>query len=328
MEKNKVSVVVPAYNAEKTIERCILSVTRGYQNIEVIVIDDGSTDGTADIVKSLMAQDNRIAMIQQENLGIGVARCRAIMESSGEYIAFCDSHDWFENNYLQEHVKHLEKYGAEISMCRTHISSVVDPGNSDEVTIKEKANIVKDYLNYDGISVSLWDKVFRREVLDNDEIRNDFRYSEDLYMNYIACKHANRIVKFNTTKYNWFYNTMSLSRSQFNPLKLECDFGAWDRIIKDCKMNYPTFEESARLSSELWICGTYRLMVTCHYHNREQEKRIARYIRQDGSKVLKAEKNKNNRAFLRLAYVSFPFARIVWYAKNGCKTMIKSILQK
>lgn len=94
----------------------------------------------------------------------------------------------------------------------------------------------------------------------------------------------------------------------------------------DCQRYYLELEEIARLSSELWICGTYRLMVTCHYHNKELEDRIAKYIRQDGLKVMKAEKNKRNKAFLRFAYISFPLARIVWYTMNSCKMMIKKTL--
>lgn len=275
-----------------------------------------------------MEQDARIKLITQNNSGVGAGRCRGIKESTGEYIAFCDSDDWFEDNYLEEHIRHLKEYNAEISMCRTHISNTADSGYSDEIIVREVPEIIKDYLTYNGISVSLWDKVFKKSLFDNKDVINDFRYSEDLYMNYIACKHANRIVKFNTTKYNWFNNPDSLSRGRFNPVKTECDFAAWDRIIEDCKINYPALEETARLSSELWICGTYRSMVTCHYHNREQEKRIARYIRQDGLKVFKAEKNKRNKAFLRIAYLSLPIARIIWYTKNGCKTIVKKFLQK
>lgn len=329
MEKYKVSVIVPSYNAERTIERTLNSILRGeYKNIEVLIVNDGSTDSTADIVKSLMEQDDRVRMISQVNCGCGVAKSRGVKESCGDYIAFCDADDWFESNYIKEHIKHLQQYDAEISMCRTHISSVDDTGNSDEIFIKEEPHIVKDYLNYDGISVSLCDKVFKREVLDNEEVLNDLRYAEDLYMNYIACKNASKIVRFNTTKYNWFNNPTSLSRGRFNPIRLEHDFLSWNRIITDCHKNYPELEETARLSSELWICGTYRAMVTCHYHNKEQEKRIAKYIRQDGLKVFKAERNKRNKAFLRLAYVSLPFARIVWYTMNGCRYILKKILHR
>lgn len=110
MEKYKVTVVVPAYNAEKTIERTLNSILQGeYRNIEVLVVNDGSTDRTAEIVKSFMEQDNRVKLISQVNCGCGAAKCRGIKESSGDYIAFCDADDWLDSNFLQEHIKHLEK---------------------------------------------------------------------------------------------------------------------------------------------------------------------------------------------------------------------------
>ena len=329
MEEPKVTIIVPAYNAENSIERTLKSILLGtYKNIEVLVVNDGSTDATENMVRSVIARDQRVRLISQVNSGVGAARSRGIKESSGEYIAFCDSDDWFEQDYLQEHVKHLKNYNAEISMCRTHVSNSKDVANSQDVMIIEKPDLMRAYLSYGGVSVALWDKVFKKSILDVKEIINELRYSEDLYMNYVACKRASRLVRFNTTKYNWFNNSTSLSRGKFNPVKLECDFWAWNMIIADCKINYPELEEVARLSSELWICGTFRLMVSRRYKNRKLEKKIAEYIRQDGLKVFSAEKNKRNKAFLRIAYISFPLARGVWYVMNDLKFIVKKALRK
>lgn len=74
------------------------------------------------------------------------------------------------------------------------------------------------------MNVSVCDKLYRRELLETEEIENDFRFSEDLYMNYVVAKKCSKIVKFNTIKYNWYGNHSSLFRSKFNPIKLECDF--------------------------------------------------------------------------------------------------------
>ena len=296
----------------------VLRVSRGggYYFIEIIVVNDGSTDSTQTIVENIAKDDNRIILINKENGGVGSARSKGIKESIGDYIAFCDSDDWYDNNFLEEHIKHLERYDADISQCRTLISSAKDVGNNERITIMDMNSFVSEYLNYNCVSVSLWDKVYKREVLNNREIFNSLHYSEDLYMNYVACKYAKRIVKFNTTKYNWFNNTSSLSRGKFNPMKLESDFQVWGTIIEDCKKSYPELAETARISSELWICGTFRYMISCRYHNKELEKDIKTYIRQDGRKPLKAEKNKRNKAFLRIALFSFPVARLVWGTKN------------
>lgn len=152
-----------------------------------------------------------------------------------------------------------------------NITSGNDTSNNKynrEVEVIE-GDLIQRYLTFGGISVFLWDKVFRRDCIFKPELLNSLRFAEDLFMNYVACKYATRIVKFDTTKYNWFFNPNSLSRGTFNPVRVENDFESWNLIIEDCKKYRPDLEEIARLSSELWLCGTYRSMVSTHYHNIE-----------------------------------------------------------
>ena len=300
----------------------------GYKNIEVVVINDGSIDGTERIVKEYQVKDKRVVLINQTNHGVGYAKSIGIRSCTGDYIAFCDSDDWYDEDYLQEHYKHIAAYDADISQCRTFITTSVDAGNSDKIEVLDD-DLVKKYVSYQSITVSLWDKLYKRNVLNSEEVFTDCRSAEDLYMNYVASKRAKRIVKFDTTKYNWYVNPDSLSRSIFKPERLESDFASWGRIIGDCAKNYPELEETARLSSELWICGTYRAMVNSHYHDKKLEKKIASYIRQDGlQKTLNAEHNKANKRFIRLALISMPLARYTWYIIRFGKNCAKKILRR
>lgn len=301
----------------------------GYGNVEVIVVNDASTDDTENIVKRYKEKDNRVVLINnEENHGCGYSKSFGTRKSTGRFIAFCDADDWYDENFLCEHYRHIIQYQADISQCRIQQTEIPDFGNSDDIEIIED-DLVRKYLQYQSVNVSLWDKLYRRELLEAAEIENDFRYSDDLYMNYVAAKKCSKIVKFNTTKYNWYCNYSSLSRSKFNPARLESDFLSWGRIIDDCRDNYPELEEVARLSSELWIAGTYRSMVNSHYHNKELEKKIAQYIRQDGIiKTLAAEKNRANKRFIRLAMISMPLARYTWYVLTGAKRIVKKVIRK
>ena len=325
MERDKISVIIPAYNASATIERCLNSILGGhYRNIEVIVINDASTDDTENIVRRYQEKDNRVVLINnEENHGCGYGKSFGARNSTGRFITFCDADDWYDNNYLSEHHKHISEYEADISQCRMQPTNLKDVGNSDKVDIIEDG-LVKKYIQYQSVTVSICDKLFRRELVIGDDFLNELRYADDLYMNYIASRLCSRIVRFNSTKYNWYCNSASLSRGKFNPARLECDFTAWNMIIFDCEKCYPELVETARLSSELWIAGTYRSMVNSHYHNKELEKKIARYIRQDGIiKTLAAEKNRANKRFIRLAMISMPLARYTWYVLTGAKRMVK-----
>lgn len=98
----KITVVIPVYNAEKYLEKCITSVLKQtYKNLEIIIIDDGSNDNSSLIIKKMAKLDSRIIFIQQENLGPGIARNKGIEHATGKYVVFLDSDDFLESNYLE-----------------------------------------------------------------------------------------------------------------------------------------------------------------------------------------------------------------------------------
>ncbi len=102
----KISLIVPVYNGEKTIEKCINSIlNQTYRNIEVIIIDDGSTDNTYEICKNMQNKDNRIQLIKQNNKGPSLARNVGIEYAQGKYIQFVDADDWLEPSIIAECVK-------------------------------------------------------------------------------------------------------------------------------------------------------------------------------------------------------------------------------
>ena len=102
----KTSVVVPIYNAEKYIRRCIESIIhQTYENWELILVDDGSTDGSGAICKEYADKDSRIVLLQQENLGQVVARKNGLAKASGEFTALVDADDWVDEDYIERLVE-------------------------------------------------------------------------------------------------------------------------------------------------------------------------------------------------------------------------------
>ncbi len=98
----KISVIVPAYNVEKYISGCLVSlVNQTFREFEIIVINDGSTDNTADIINSFKKQSKNIILINTSNQGLSAARNLGIYNAKGEYIAFIDSDDWIDKNFLE-----------------------------------------------------------------------------------------------------------------------------------------------------------------------------------------------------------------------------------
>ena len=101
-DNDKVSIIVPVYNAEKYLIRCVDSIiNQTYKNLEIILINDGSIDNSLEIMKKYKVIDNRIIIIDKKNEGVSIARNVGIKSSSGKYICFVDSDDYIENNMIQ-----------------------------------------------------------------------------------------------------------------------------------------------------------------------------------------------------------------------------------
>lgn len=114
-----VSVVIPVYNIEQNLRQCLDSVAgQTLQDIEIICVDDGSTDMSPDILAEYAARDSRFHIIRQENAGPGVARNRGMEQATGKYLIFLDSDDWFEPDFLQCMVEDAEQTGADVTICR------------------------------------------------------------------------------------------------------------------------------------------------------------------------------------------------------------------
>ena len=147
----KISVIVPVYNTEEYIEKCINSITgQTYKNLEIIVVNDGSTDNSLNILKSLQSKDSRIRIINQENKGVSAARNTGLDNTTGEYIAFVDSDDYLEKNMYEKMLKYMGESGADLVSARAFIIERSNkPGENDYNnyidTFTSQAQILKAY---------------------------------------------------------------------------------------------------------------------------------------------------------------------------------------
>ena len=108
-----VSIIIPVYNVEGYVERCIRSIMeQSYADLQIIVVDDGSTDGSAGIVEGLAAEDERILLIRQENAGVGAARNTGLAAATGKYLTFVDGDDYISPNYIRRYVRRMKETGA------------------------------------------------------------------------------------------------------------------------------------------------------------------------------------------------------------------------
>lgn len=206
------SIIIPAYNIESYIGRCLESlIIQTYKNIEIIIIDDGSTDNTLSIIKEYCNKDNRIKVIHKKNEGVSVARLTGMKKANGEYIGFVDGDDVVEEDMFEFLMNNAKKYDADISHCG-YVMDFPD-GHSDYYynTGKkiEQNNFegLEDLLEGKFVEPGLWNKVYKKTLIETYIRQNGMDYSiknlEDLLVNYYLFKEAKLSIYEDRCKYHY-----------------------------------------------------------------------------------------------------------------------------
>ncbi len=159
-----VSIVIPTYNVENYIEKCIRSLLgQTYGNIEVIVVSDGSTDSSVRICRELQKTDGRIRIIEKENGGVSSARNTGIRCAAGDFLMLVDSDDWVEPNYVSYLLKLVEKNKCEIGMNKNNYSDDNMNSSDREYVVSDEKAIEWIYLG--NIFVAVWNKIYSMPFL-------------------------------------------------------------------------------------------------------------------------------------------------------------------
>lgn len=163
-----ISVVVPVYNTEAYLGDCLESIAcQTYQNLEVIIIDDGSTDGSPSICRQFVKRDGRFRYIRQENAGQSAARNRGMGEASGKYLAFIDSDDWWDEDILETLHDSLVSNNAQFVMCQVRhegFPNVIDPDLTDICICNGEELVSNVLLSRKGFSASVNHALFVAEI--------------------------------------------------------------------------------------------------------------------------------------------------------------------
>ena len=239
----KVSVVIAMYNAEKTIERCIDSIiAQTLTDIEILPVDDGSTDSSADIIRRYAESDARIRLIQQENAGPGAARNTGLQNATGEYVVFWDSDDCFDAEALRLLYERAEATKADVVVCGANRFYPVEnftvkyDGYLDMSMLDTDADTFNATSNPDYIlnftCEAAWNKLFRRSfIVDNGIMFPSFRNGEDAYFTFLSLCLAGKIAVIDEALVTYTKDgegslTRSLSKAPLGPFK------AWEETCK------------------------------------------------------------------------------------------------
>lgn len=215
-----ISVIIPVYNMELYIERCLQSiVNQSYKNLEIIIINDGSTDNSLNLINEFSKIDKRIRVINKKNEGIGGACIDGLTVAEGDYISFVDSDDYCELDTYKILSKHIIKEDVDlIQFCDRHFNSNNETigkwFNLKQILIKDNAEIIK--YQFEVIKVpSLACKIFKRSLFDGIEsIKQNIGI--DHLLTYQILLKANSLLVIPDELYNIYIRTDSVSRSAYN----------------------------------------------------------------------------------------------------------------
>ena len=239
----KVSIIIPVLNMEDKLDRCLTSVVnQTYKNIEIIVVDDGSTDSSLDIMKKYASSDPRIVIISRENKGISYSRNEALDKATGDYICFADSDDYVEPTMVEDLLKKVMDEEADICVCNYYL---FDENNRKASTIRDDifGKSIYDYPQMlKDIDYAPWNKIYKKELFDGIRFPLDTKY-EDLETIIKVFTKANKIVFIKKPLYNYYINMSGETRlhtpKNMDMLKIAknlsefLDFNGKDKILKD-----------------------------------------------------------------------------------------------
>lgn len=254
-----VSIIVPVYNVAQYLERCLTSlVGQTYQNIEIILVDDGSTDASGEICDAWQKKDDRIKVFHKTNGGLSDARNCGMQGVSGEYICFIDSDDWLDLQFVEVLLGALMDTEADIAECRylcTDKSDII-PGAQyfqyDPAVFAGKECFLHFLTNH--FQVSVCNKIYRKEILENQPFQ-DGVYHEDEFWTYKIFSKARKVCLLNYTGYYYFQRNGSIIHSKLSPKRVSDAFDAGKERIDFIEQHYPEYAS----------IGYSKMMYTCMY---------------------------------------------------------------
>ena len=205
-EKALISIIIPVYKVEKYLEKCIQSViNQTYENLQIILVDDGSPDNCGKICDEYAKKDHRIEVIHKSNGGLSDARNKGLEIAKGEYIGFVDSDDYIELDMYEVLYNLLKQYNADVSICNFYTVS------QGKITIKNADNGIKEYnrieilkevLLDNNIQSYAWNKLYKKELFDEIKYPVGKKY-EDIGTTFYLLEKCNKVVV--TGKPEYYY---------------------------------------------------------------------------------------------------------------------------
>lgn len=242
---NKVSIIIPVFNSQEYISRCLDSlINQSYNNIEIICVNDGSTDSSLEILSKYSTLDSRVKIYNQSNQGPAKARNIGLLNSRGEYIMFCDSDDWYSPNMCEKMILTIINKKVDLAIC--HPSFHFEKDANGKTINRDLKNHSPKHLGFLKLNdtnrleifVTLWNKIFKKSIIDKYNITfpNGYEFDDDSFV-YQYLQSINSVFTIKDELYNYFIRPGSIMTSLDHSKRIGHINGSLSHTILSLKNN-------------------------------------------------------------------------------------------
>lgn len=318
-------MIIPVYNAEKSIKRAVDSALDQKEiAIEVIAINDGSTDHTAEIMEKLYGTNKNVRIYHRTNHGPYKSRVYGIGKAKGKYITFMDADDYISPGFYRLVLKYMAKKNADIVEFGSRIySESLELNTVDNYLYEKKKSVdaMRNVMLKKNCSCSDCNKIYRSALFDLRKIDVDvFTYEEDLLLNIFAMQNAEKIITIPLTGYNYCKHSESITTSNIT-CGLQKTLHTWKYIYKECR-KYKELERTAAMAYCAKIAYYYCLLITDGADIRKYNKMVERFHKLYRKNHLSVYLG-NGESVKRLLMV-----RLFWLNHSFCRFVFQMFVMK
>ena len=286
--RERVSVIVPVYNAQKYLVRCVDSIlAQTHKDLEIILVDDGSTDNSPKLCKEFAQKDSRIKVIHKQNEGAGMARNMGLQEAAGEFVMFVDSDDYIESTTIEKSLTVRREYNADLVMFgrfnQTADGKITPKPMTADKCLFEGDEVVSKVLSglftYKmGVGISCWGKVYDINLIKGSNISfNSERelLSEDAFFMLQLFKHIKRVALLPESLYYYCQNENSLSRGYKKGRQALCDNFLLEGSKVCSDLHYPaTVLQNFKARYLMYVISGLKRIVGANLKSREKKQEL------------------------------------------------------
>lgn len=287
-----ISIVVPVYNVEKYLEKCVNSIlSQTFNDFELILVDDGSPDNCGKICDSFAQKDSRVVVVHKENNGLSAARNSGIEIAKGKYIGFIDSDDYIAEDMYEILYNNIQKESADISMCALYdcyAGKDIELNPKPEYLVVDSKEAIKIVFEAKITSVTAVNKLYKIELF------NDIKYpvgksSEDAFVIVDLLHASKKIVITTEEKYFYIHRENSITSSTYKKNDLLA-IEAYENNYKKIMEFYPNLEKVARMRvcwANFYVLD--KIMLTKDFTEKTIEKKIIHLLRSQFTFIMKCK---------------------------------------